>query len=153
MGFDGLVLVSELNCLLFPRYQDSFERHFHLDVLTHLSYWRWHWNRRFRNGVIRSRRSDLSSDSASGPGHRNSPLCGLLWGHWKRETKEDKWSHDGKNSFTTVFLSKSVFFSTSPKHPRMKKLKTQRKNSKPKHKTQGFGKSGKNCCRKQGYYF
>jgi len=32
----------------------------------------------------------------------------------------------------------------------MKKLKTQGKNSKLKHKTQGFGKSGKNQCRKQG---
>ena len=32
----------------------------------------------------------------------------------------------------------------------MKKLKTQGKNSKLKHKTQGFGKSGKQQGRKQG---
>ena len=42
------------------------------------------------------------------------------------------------------------FFDLAKKNSMMKKLKTQRKNSKLKHKTQGFGKSDKNQCRKQG---
>ena len=33
---------------------------------------------------------------------------------------------------------------------KLKGEKTQGKNSKLKHKTQGLGKSGKNNCRKQG---
>ena len=42
---------------------------------------------------------------------------------------------------SNAYVAKAGFFSTSPKNSRVKKLKTQGKHSKLKHKTQGFSKN------------
>ena len=72
---------------------------------------------------------------------------------------ETRWTADPdlKNGQTrkiiALLIDKTLtqaFFSTSPRKLKDEKTQNSRKNSKLRHKTQGFGKSGKNQCRKQG---
>ena len=63
-------------------------------------------------------------------------------------TNDSHWKENALRNITLCVMQ--ALFSTSPKNSRMKKLKTQGKNLKLKHKTQGFGKSGKIHYKKQG---